>query len=312
MASTQSAFAGTIPAPKVRVVAKIRGFSDPDTSFEPSRTVDWVSVSTEISGEVTISFKEQSSSRDLGFLKYAVFVLFVISRYSVDYCYNEHEDNEVIYSKEVKPLVSAAFEGINSTVIVHGARGSGKTQLIQGSLEKPGLAMLAISEFLLVTEKNGKSIAVSFYEKLELILSILDHDPPMQIQGSLVLPMKTLISDQLLRHADEDVKISVTACLTQITRITAPDAPYDDELMKEFLKLAVSAFEKLSHVSGRSYEKAISILENFSKIKMFLIMLDLECDDLVMEMFQQFLRIISTDSNTDTRHMPLTLTFQKL
>ena len=44
--------------------------------------------------------------------------------------------------------------------------------------------------------------------------------------------MKTLISDQLLRHADEDVKISVTACLTQITRITAPDAPYDDELMK--------------------------------------------------------------------------------
>ncbi|CAI8601867.1 unnamed protein product [Vicia faba] len=132
-------------------------------------------------------------------------------------------------------------------------------------------------------------------DKLELILSILDHDPPKKIQGSLVLPMKTLISDQLLRHADEDVKISVTACLTQITRITAPDAPYDDELMKEFLKLAVSAFEKLSHVSGRSYEKAISILENFSKIKMFLIMLDLECDDLVMEMFQQFLRIIRSN-----------------
>lgn len=53
------------------------------------------------------------------------------SRYSVDYCYNEHEDNEVIYSKEVKHLVSAAFEGINSTVIAHGARGSGKTRLIQ-------------------------------------------------------------------------------------------------------------------------------------------------------------------------------------
>jgi kinesin family protein 22 len=31
----------------------------------------------------------------------------------------------------VKPLVSAAFEGINSTVIAHGARGSGKTQLLQ-------------------------------------------------------------------------------------------------------------------------------------------------------------------------------------
>jgi kinesin family protein 22 len=31
----------------------------------------------------------------------------------------------------VKPLVLAAFEGINSTVIAHGARGSGKTQLLQ-------------------------------------------------------------------------------------------------------------------------------------------------------------------------------------
>jgi kinesin family protein 22 len=53
------------------------------------------------------------------------------SQYSVDYCYKEHEDNEIIYSREVKPLVLAAFEGINSTVIAHGARGSGKTQLLQ-------------------------------------------------------------------------------------------------------------------------------------------------------------------------------------
>jgi len=37
----------------------------------------------------------------------------------------------MIYSREVKPLVSAAFEGFNSTVIAHGARGSGKTHLIQ-------------------------------------------------------------------------------------------------------------------------------------------------------------------------------------
>jgi hypothetical protein len=54
----------------------------------------------------------------------------------------------------------------------------------------------------------------------------------------------------------------------------------------------VAAFENLSHASGRRYEKALAILEKISKIKIFLIMLDLECDDLVVEMFQQFLRII--------------------
>ncbi|XP_058779170.1 kinesin-like protein KIN-10C isoform X2 [Vicia villosa] len=182
-----------IQGPKVRVVAKIRGFSDPDINFETSRTVEWVSVNTESSGEVTISFKEQSSSR-----------------YAVDYCYNEHEDNEVIYSKEVKPLVSAAFEGINSTVIAHGARGSGKTQLIQGSLEKSGLAMLAISEFLSVAEKNEKSIAVSFYDvdhqdhaadllnpEQSPILVLEDHGR-IQFKGLTQTPVKSIAEFQNL------------------------------------------------------------------------------------------------------------------
>ena len=35
---------------------------------------------------------------------------------------------------------------------------------IKGSAERPGLAVLAIAEFLSMAEKNGKSIAVSFYE----------------------------------------------------------------------------------------------------------------------------------------------------
>jgi hypothetical protein len=61
---------------------------------------------------------------------------------------------------------------------------------------------------------------------------------------------------------------------------------------QEFFKLTVAAFENLSHVSGRRYDKALAILENLSKIKIFLIMLDLECDDLVIQMFNLFLRII--------------------
>lgn len=36
--------------------------------------------------------------------------------------------------------------------------------IFKGSFERPGLAVLATSEFLSMAEKNGKSIAVSFYE----------------------------------------------------------------------------------------------------------------------------------------------------
>jgi hypothetical protein len=67
---------------------------------------------------------------------------------------------------------------------------------------------------------------------LELVLSNLDQDPDKPIQQSLVHPMKALISDELLRHTDNDVKVSVTACLTEVARITAPNAPYEDEQMK--------------------------------------------------------------------------------
>ncbi|KAK7380328.1 hypothetical protein VNO78_32836 [Psophocarpus tetragonolobus] len=176
---------------KVRVVANILGFSGPEANFQPNSSVDWISVNRENSEGVTISFGDQSSSR-----------------YLVDYCYKEDEDNEMIYSKEVKPLVSAAFEGLNSTVIAHGARGSGKTHVIQGTAERPGLAVLAITEFLSMAENNGKSIAVSFYEvdhqERSMDLSnpekppilVLEDRGRIQFKGLTQIPVKSITEFQ--------------------------------------------------------------------------------------------------------------------
>lgn len=61
---------------------------------------------------------------------------------------------------------------------------------------------------------------------------------------------------------------------------------------QEIFKLIVAALEKLSLASGHCYEKALTILDNVSKVRLCLVMLDLECDDLVIEMFQHFLRNI--------------------
>ncbi|KAL2334729.1 hypothetical protein Fmac_015942 [Flemingia macrophylla] len=186
-------------ARKVRVVAKIRGFAASEANSEPAapRTVDWISVNRKSSEDVTVSFRDQSSS----------------SQYLVDYCYKEDEDNEMIYSREVKPLVSAAFEGRNSTVIAHGARGSGKTHVIQGSAERPGLAVLAVAELLSVTEKNGKSIAVSFYEvdHQERAVDLLNPEQPtilvfedrgrIQFKGLTQVSVKSITEFQNLYSA---------------------------------------------------------------------------------------------------------------
>ena len=48
----------------------------------------------------------------------------------------------------------------------------------------------------------------------------------------------------------------------------------------------------MSHVSPRSYKKVASILDTIAKIKLCLLMLDLECDALVVDMFQSFLKMI--------------------
>ncbi|XP_057735348.1 sister chromatid cohesion protein PDS5 homolog C-like [Arachis stenosperma] len=136
-------------------------------------------------------------------------------------------------------------------------------------------------------------------DNLDLILSTVNQLPSEPMQEALVPSMKALISDELLRHTDEDVKISVTSCIAEITRITAPDSPYDDEQMKEIFNLMVAAFDKLSDISGHYYDKVLSILDNVAKIRLCLVMLDLECDNLIIEMFQHFLRIVRSNHLQD-------------
>ncbi|KAB2611541.1 hypothetical protein D8674_019573 [Pyrus ussuriensis x Pyrus communis] len=115
------------------------------------------------------------------------------------------------------------------------------------------------------------------------------------MQDALLPIMKALISDELFRHSDMDVKLYVASCITELTRITAPVPPYNDEWMKEIFQLTVAAFEKLSYVSSPFYRKAVSILHIVAKVRSSLLMLDLGCSALILKMFQHFLKI--TQSN---------------
>lgn len=61
---------------------------------------------------------------------------------------------------------------------------------------------------------------------------------------------------------------------------------------QEIFQLTVAAFQHLSNVSSRCHAKAVSMLDTISKVRSCLMMLDLECDALVVEMFQHFLKVI--------------------
>nr|VDC67860.1 unnamed protein product [Brassica rapa] len=97
--------------------------------------------------------------------------------YKLDYCYEEDETTSLILTKEIKPLISTVFEGKDANVIAHGARGSGKTHLIQGSEKEPGLAVLTMAEMLSMAGERGYSILVSVYEVCnETVYDISDQE----------------------------------------------------------------------------------------------------------------------------------------
>ena len=113
----------------------------------------------------------------------------------------------------------------------------------------------------------------------------MEQEPSKSTRDALLPSVKALITNKLLRHAEMDVKVLVLSCIIEIRRIIAPDALYKDEQMKEIFQLILAAFENMSHVSTRSYKK----------VKLCLVMLDLKCDALVVEMFQSFIKIIRSN-----------------
>ncbi|KAK3036804.1 hypothetical protein RJ639_030496 [Escallonia herrerae] len=128
--------------------------------------------------------------------------------------------------------------------------------------------------------------------QVENCLSRVEQSPRDPMLNALSPSRNALIEDELLRHSDVDVKVAVASCISEITRITAPDAPYEDEKMKDIFQLIVSSFENLSDKSSRSYNKRASILETVAKVRSCVVMLDLECDELIVAMFQHFLEAI--------------------
>ncbi|XP_058203521.1 sister chromatid cohesion protein PDS5 homolog C-like isoform X1 [Rhododendron vialii] len=136
---------------------------------------------------------------------------------------------------------------------------------------------------------------LSLLDQVENYLSRVEQSPSKSMQTALSPSRKALVADELLRHQDVDVKVAVASCISEITRITAPDAPYDDDQMKDIFQLIVSSFENLSDKSSRSYDRRTLILETVAKVRSCVVMLDLECDGLIVEMFQHFLKAIRDD-----------------
>ncbi|XP_031091634.1 uncharacterized protein LOC115996518 [Ipomoea triloba] len=151
----------------------------------------------------------------------------------------------------------------------------------------------------LFTPPSSNDELLSILDKVESLLVSVGQAPSETMRNALHPIMKALIGSELLGHSDEAVKVSVVLCLSEIMRITAPRQPYDDAVMKEIFQHIVGTFEKLSNVKSHCYSKAAQILDNVSKVRACVMLLDLECDTMVVDIIKLFLRIISSSHAND-------------
>ncbi|VFR02829.1 unnamed protein product [Cuscuta campestris] len=127
--------------------------------------------------------------------------------------------------------------------------------------------------------------AVSFLKKVQ-------QSPAKSVLASLSPLIKALVEDALLRNSNLDAKVALASCLSEITRITAPSVPYGDEKMRSVFELIVSSFENLHDETSRSFKNRAMILKTVCEVPLWVVMLDLKCDELISRMFQYFIKSV--------------------
>ena len=69
-------------------------------------------------------------------------------------------------------------------------------------------------------------------QEVEECLLKVEQAPPKSTSNAIRPATEALVKKELLGSADPNVRLAVASCISEITRITAPDAPYDDDAMK--------------------------------------------------------------------------------
>ncbi|KAJ9167086.1 hypothetical protein P3X46_021763 [Hevea brasiliensis] len=103
---------------------------------------------------------------------------------------------------------------------------------------------------------------------------------------------KSIIKHGLLRHSDKDVKLLVAICVSEIFRILAPEPPFEDKFLRDVFKLILSMFAELGDTTSPYFSRRVKILETVARCKCSVIMLDIDCNDLVIEMFNIFFSVV--------------------
>ncbi|XP_062146859.1 sister chromatid cohesion protein PDS5 homolog B isoform X2 [Alnus glutinosa] len=107
-----------------------------------------------------------------------------------------------------------------------------------------------------------------------------------------IKPLRKAILQSLLQHKDKEVRLLVAICISEMFRVMAPEPPFEDKYLRDIFKLIVSTFSELADSASPFFSRRVKILETVAQCKCCVIMLDIDCNDLVLEMFNVFFSVV--------------------
>lgn len=142
---------------------------------------------------------------------------------------------------------------------------------------------------------SSKDTLCKLLKQALALLSAMSQSIDISLQSAME-PLKTALGkSNLLKHKDKDVRLLVAACISEVMRIVAPDAPYDDDTLKDVFELIVASFKGLNEKSSPHFERRVNILEAVANFRSAVVMLDIDCHHLIREMFHIFFTTVSEE-----------------
>ncbi|KAF9687215.1 hypothetical protein SADUNF_Sadunf02G0070500 [Salix dunnii] len=99
---------------------------------------------------------------------------------------------------------------------------------------------------------------------------------------------KSILKHDLIKHTDKEVKLLVAICVSEVFRVLAPEPPFEDKYLRDIFILFLNMFKELSDTASPHFLRRVKVLETVARCKCCVIMLDVDCHDLVLEMFNIF------------------------
>lgn len=154
-----------------------------------------------------------------------------------------------------------------------------------------------------LTWRAGRPIAVTeLLRRLKKLYEELSAMEQFEVEDetgrNMVTPKaQELGNAQLLGHRDRGVKAWTLACIVQMFRVLAPNAPYKASQLKDIFSLvATTVIPALANPTGSYYQQYAEILSSLANLRSIVLITDLPgSENLIMTLFANCFDVLSGD-----------------